>query len=78
MLPTANFAVKGIAKPPNPESQNAKTGPRLSCKIEYLLTIASEFFTDDSERYLIANNANLGQIVSWLERQQFKQSLFDW
>ena len=55
--PTANLAVKGIneaAKSGFEKRKKTKTYPRLSCKIEYLLTsnhsdgsIASEFFTGD-------------------------------
>jgi hypothetical protein len=44
------------AKSGIPKRKKTKTCPRLSCKIEYLLTsihrdgsIASEFFTDDEE-----------------------------
>ena len=58
--PTANLAVKRNHEPPKsgiPKRKKTETHPRLSCKIQYLLSsnysdasIASEFFTDDGLR----------------------------
>src|SRR5712672_281079 len=80
VLPTANLRRQRnheAAKSGIPKRKKTKTYPRLSCKIEYLLTsnhsdgsIASEFFTGDYLEPRPRNNERiiLDRLVEVLER----------
>jgi hypothetical protein len=63
--PTANLAVKGTTKPPNPESQNKKTKtcPRHSYKIEFLLTSVTA--TDQSLPNSSRTTSSSGELISF-------------